>query len=391
MAPLATMRHHLDGLRRAVAGISPTQVSGPDAAAMVELGVEVERFGAALRTRFALRVTRTGAFEESGHRSAASWLAGVSGEPVGKAMGVLETAGHLLDAPEVAKAFEEGRLSLAQAGLAAEAGAMDPRAQADLVGTVEQGGSYKDLREKVARIKRRKEGEAGIAEREARAHEGRYLRTFQPSEGGLRLEAWLTTADGARVKAALDKEAEAIFSEARKAGLREAPERYLADALVRVATGERAPGPPAQVAVRVDAGALERGQVAGDEVCEVVGVGPVPVAVAESLLSDSLVHLVATDGVDVKAVTSAKRTIPASLRAALEERDRTCAVPGCTVTKRLEIDHIVEFAKGGATELANTVRLCKPHHDMKTYRGFRLLGKPGAWRWVGPGDRGSPR
>jgi hypothetical protein len=178
MAPLATMRHHLDGLRRTVAGISPTQVSGPDAAAMVGLGVEVERFGAALRTRFALRVTRTGAFEESGHRSAASWLAGVSGEPVGKAMGVLETAGHLLDAPEVAKAFEEGRLSLAQAGLAAEAGAMDPRSQAELVGAVEQGGSYRDLREKVARIKRRKEGEAGIAEREARAHEGRYLRTF---------------------------------------------------------------------------------------------------------------------------------------------------------------------------------------------------------------------
>jgi hypothetical protein len=193
------------------------------------------------------------------------------------------------------------------------------------------------------------------------------------------------------VKAALDKEAEAIFSEARKTGLREAPERYLADALVKVAAGERASRPPAQVAIRVDASALERGEIAGDEVCEVVGVGPVPVAVAESLLSDSLVHLVATDGVDVKAVTSAQRTIPASLRAALDERDRTCAVPGCTVTKRLEIDHIVEFAKGGATELANTVRLCKPHHDMKTYRGFRLLGKPGAWRWVGPGNRGSPR
>jgi hypothetical protein len=129
------------------------------------------------------------------------------------------------------------------------------------------------------------------------------------------------------VKAALDKEAEAIFSEARKAGLREAPERYLADALVKVAAGERASRPPAQVAIRVDASALERGEIAGDEVCEVVGVGPVPVAVAESLLSDSLVHLVATDGVDVKAVTSAQRTIPASLRAALDERDRTCACP----------------------------------------------------------------
>jgi hypothetical protein len=390
MGTLATMRHHLEGLRKAASSVAPTQLSGPDAAAVVELGAEVERMGAALRTRFCLRVTRTGAFEGTGHKSAASWLAEVSGEPVGRAMGVLETAGHLEEAPEVAAAFQEGRLSLVQAGLAAAAGAMDPGAQGDLVRSATSGESYKDLKDKVARIKRRKQGEAAIAEREARAQMGRYLRTFQPEEGGLRLEAWLTTADGAKVKAALDKEADAVFHEARKAGHRESPERYLADALVKVVTGERAGGPPAQVALRVDAGALTRGEVEGDEVCEVVGVGPVPVEVAKSFLSDALVHLVVTDGVDIKAVTSAKRTIPATLRAALQERDRTCAVPGCTATKHLEIDHLVDFAKGGATELENTVRLCKPHHDMKTYQGFRLLGKPGGWRWVGPGNRGSP-
>lgn len=390
MAALATMRRHLDGLRRVLDGVAPTQVSGPDAAAVVELGIEIERFGAAVRTRFALRVTRTRAFEATGHKSAAGWLADVSGEPVGKAMGVLETAEHLEDAPEVADAFDRGRLSLAQAQVVAEAGAMDPACQGELVRSATSADSFKDLKDKVARVKRRHEGEASIEEREARAHRGRYLRTFQPPEGGVRLEAWLTTSDGAKVRSALDQAADEVFKEARKGGLREAPERYLADALVRVVTGERSDSPPAQVAVRVDAGALQRGHVEGDEVCEVVGVGPVPVTVARDLLGDSLFHLVVTDGIDVRTVTSAKRTIPASLRAALIERDRTCAVPGCTATKHLEIDHIVDFAKGGPTELANVARLCRPHHSMKTHLGFRLLGPPGAWRWVGPHPRAGP-
>ncbi|MGH9093513.1 MAG: HNH endonuclease signature motif containing protein, partial [Acidimicrobiales bacterium] len=90
------------------------------------------------------------------------------------------------------------------------------------------------------------------------------------------------------------------------------------------------------------------------------------------------------------AVTSAKRTIPATLRAALEERDRTCAVPGCTATRHLEIDHVVGFALGGPTELANTVRLCRPHHAMKTFQGFRLVGGPDGRRWLAPGERASP-
>ena len=105
---------------------------------------------------------------------------------------------------------------------------------------------------------------------------------------------------------------------------------------------------------------------------------------AKDLLGDSVFHTIVTDGVDVKAVTSAKRTIPAALRRALSERDGTCAVPGCNATLHLQIDHCWDFAKDGPTKLANLQRLCPPHHAMKTHRGFRLLGPPGARRWVGP-------
>jgi hypothetical protein len=203
----------------------------------------------------------------------------------------------------------------------------------------------------------------------------------------MKLEAWLPTVDGARVKAALKVEADRVFKEAWAAGAKERPDACLADALVRMVCGERKSEPKAEVAVRVDLGTLRRGFVEGDETCEIVGVGPIPVDVAKDLLGDAIFHVVVTDGVDVKAVTSKKRTIPASLRRALMERDRTCAVPGCDATEHLQIDHRWAFAKGGPTELSNLSRLCAAHHRMKTAAGFRLVKDGDEVRWLGPEEQ----
>jgi 5-methylcytosine-specific restriction endonuclease McrA len=63
-------------------------------------------------------------------------------------------------------------------------------------------------------------------------------------------------------------------------------------------------------------------------------------------------------------------------------------VPGCTSTFHLEIDHIVEFAKGGKTMLSNLCLLCRRHHAMKSQDGYRIEGRPGDWRWVPPPERG---
>ena len=51
----------------------------------------------------------------------------------------------------------------------------------------------------------------------------------------------------------------------------------------------------------------------------------------------------------------------------------------------LEIDHKdTDYAKGGETRIDNLARLCPYHHHQKTYRGWRLEGGPGQWRFVGP-------
>jgi len=144
-------------------------------------------------------------------------------------------------------------------------------------------------------------------------------------------------------------------------------------------------GPSAHVVVRVDAGALRRGWLEGAEVCEIPGVGPIPVATAREILGDAFFTIVVTDGVDVRCVTGTGRTIPTRLRVALYERDPVCVVPGCGVTHHLEIDHWQrDYSMDGPTQLDNLARLCGRHHAMKTHTGWRLVGGPGKWKWVPP-------
>jgi 5-methylcytosine-specific restriction endonuclease McrA len=147
--------------------------------------------------------------------------------------------------------------------------------------------------------------------------------------------------------------------------------------------------------VRVDHAALVRGRVDGGELCEIPGIGPIPVEVARRLAVDSILHVLVTDGVDVTAVARSGRTIPAALRRALAERDPECVVPGCDVRDDLEIDHIRPYAEGGEASLANLARLCHWHHYLKTHHGYLLDrgGTDGAggdhdggWRWVVPGE-----
>ncbi|HEY1733174.1 MAG TPA: hypothetical protein VGG23_01920, partial [Acidimicrobiales bacterium] len=185
---LKAIDRHLAGLRAAVAAVDPDQLTGPDAARLVERGVAVERLGLALRVRGAHRVAETKAY--AGHKSAASWLAGATGESTGAAQNVLDVADRLADAPLVQGAFSDGKLSFAQAKVVAGAGALDPSAQEELVDAA-QHESFKELRDRADRVKRAALGEAREAAKEARASRKRYFRAWAPDEGGLRFEAWL--------------------------------------------------------------------------------------------------------------------------------------------------------------------------------------------------------
>jgi 5-methylcytosine-specific restriction endonuclease McrA len=121
--------------------------------------------------------------------------------------------------------------------------------------------------------------------------------------------------------------------------------------------------------------------------CEVRGVGPIPVSVADRLSDDAILKALIVDGEDVRAVAHLGRTIPAKLRTAVEEMFPECAVEGCHVNRHLEIDHNVPISEGGPTALWNLRRLCAHHHEYKHARGLRLEGEGTRQRFV---PRGPP-
>jgi hypothetical protein len=419
------VRRSISNLSSALASAPPDLVSGPDAAIMAELFAQVERSAAAGKALYARKVAESGAYGASGHRDAAGWLADVSGESRGHALGMLATAELACQVPEVQRAFCNGDLSGAQAKVIGEAAALDPSATEDLLHAADSE-SFATVAAMAARVIRKARSEEDLEREEARVHTNRYCRTFSPRDGGLRIEALLTKQAGARLVSRLDQMTEVLFTESMGSDNPASHEHCRADALVELVGGhdpsrhrtpgksrgapsgggqgssggpscDRGPGlgksgPNAHVVVRVDAGALRRGWVEGSEICEIPGIGAVPVATARQILGDAFFNILVTDGVDVRCVTGTKRTIPTPLRVALSERDPTCVVPGCGVARHLEIDHWQrDYSMDGPTCLDNLARLCGRHHAMKTYTGWRLAGGPGHWKWVPPeSPRASP-
>jgi hypothetical protein len=207
-----------------------------------------------------------------------------------------------------------------------------------------------------------------------------------------------TVEDGAEVLAEIDRLAEEIFHERRAAGVRERRDTYAWDALVRMArrsrdlTGGSPPGNPRSVGLlRVDVEALRRGQVSGEELCEISGVGPVPVRVARELLGEATLKLVVTRGIDVANVTSLGRGPTAAMRAALAWTSPTCVVEGCSRTI-VEHDHVwgAEFATTRHTRLDELERVCPPHHDLHTHHGWALVAGTGKRPMVPPDDPRHP-
>ena len=143
--------------------------------------------------------------------------------------------------------------------------------------------------------------------------------------------------------------------------------------------------------VRVDLEAMQRGAVEGDEVCEISGLGPIPVRVAEELLGDAVLKLVITKGVDVVNVTHLGRAPTVAQKAALWWRSPTCDVLGCPRTQRLEIDHDTGWATTHTTRVDDANCLCDHHHDLKTYFGWAMVEGSGPREMAPPDDPRYPK
>jgi hypothetical protein len=70
-------------------------------------------------------------------------------------------------------------------------------------------------------------------------------------------------------------------------------------------------------------------------------------------------------------------------------RDLTCRFPGCDQpATATDIDHTIPYAEGGATHASNLKCLCRQHHLLKTFWGWRDRQLPdGTVIWTSPSGR----
>jgi hypothetical protein len=432
-------------LRSEVGRLEPVAVPFSEAPAMWQSFDAIERLAAAAKTLLAERVDESRAWAREGDRTSAEYLARKAGTSVGAARAGLAASRQLRDLPHTRAALRRGELSRPQAESISDAAAHNPGAERKLIDAAGRT-TLTRLREECGRAKAAGDPDSEATHR--RIHRERRLRRFTDAEGGWNLQARGTPDAGARVNAALEPIIDDIFTTARRAGRHENRETYAFDALLelarraqgdggagalvsnaagidpavpaagataaeRIVPGDATapqllepahpgtePGPPPRRSragnarylglLRIDIEALVRGRVQGDELCEITGVGPIPIRVARGLLGDAILKLVITRGVDVASVTHLGRGPTAAQRIASLWTTPGCTNVGCSNTLAIEHDHREPWTQVHETALDNLDRLCPRCHRRKTHDGWALAPGQGRRPLVPPGDPRHP-
>jgi hypothetical protein len=127
-------------------------------------------------------------------------------------------------------------------------------------------------------------------------------------------------------------------------------------------------------------------------IATVEGVGPIPLARARELCGASSSWMRVLTHPETGAVLSVGRDRydpPPALRRLVKWRSETCMGPGCNMpASRCDVDHQVDWARGGLTALHNLTPLCEGHHIVKHHGGWsvqQLTG--GVIEWTSPTGR----
>lgn len=372
-----------------IADLEFDEYSGDDATKLVAKLRRHRAIVDAAISRGVLRVDHTRSYEKSGHRNTASQQAATGGIARSQAQNEIDTAKKLEALPATSQAFRNGEISSTQASLIASA-ATDSKSENELLKLAQTDSvGVLDAR---ARKMRSNSGAEEEADKDRKKRALRTCRVNADRPDGMG-SLWFVgmPEEIAVLKSRLDRRRDRIFREKRKRGVHDSFECNMADAFMSLISEEesgksRSKKRHVDATLIVDYTALKRGYRESNETSEIAGCGEVSVATARELLDDAMFRILVVDGIDVKTVTSKTRYWNSSVRAALEYRDRRCVVPGCESTFRLEKDHDKWFSRGGETRLDNGRHLCPHHHALVTNKGFRLVGEPGNWRWLAPGQ-----
>jgi hypothetical protein len=102
-----------------------------------------------------------------------------------------------------------------------------------------------------------------------------------------------------------------------------------------------------------------------------------PAAQIERMRCDAI-ELGRVDG-DAKSLKRASRSIPPKTRKAVLARDHhRCCVPGCKMSRYVDVHHIVPRWAGGSNDPGNLITLCERHHSQHHEGIIVIAGEAGA-------------
>jgi len=388
--------------------------------ALEELGDEIATLAAHLHAATYRLLTliadfdRLRGWENDGFRSCAHWLAFRTGIDLGAAREKVRAARALETLPETSASMSRGELSFAK--VRALTRVATPANETELL-ELARAGTAAGL-EKVVRAWRRLD-RLDEAELERVRHRSRCFSVFPDEDSMYVVRGRLDPEVGAVLMRAVEAASDALYRVTPSSGGTEGTEakQRRADAVGLLAERALAAGFGAE-GVGDDAGAVD-----GEADENVAAASAAPISGSRAERYQVVLHVEAAtlqserepgrseleDGTRVSAATSRRlacdsglvriatgpdgsgpdrsvldvgrktRTIPPALRRALEVRDRGCRFPdhsplasGARGLRFTDAHHIVHWADGGETKLANLVLLCRFHHRVVHEEGYRV-------------------
>jgi hypothetical protein len=354
-------------------------VAGEDLAGFVEDLYVLDARLAGERAAVLRAVDGVGAWESSGARSAAMWVATRTRVPKGRAASELRLARRLGSLGVTDGALREGAITVDAARLLADCGsgrtaaAFDERAEAHLVGEACRH-RYRDFKRICDYWAQVVDPDGTDDDAEAR-HARRGVSCSQLPDGSHRLDGTLDVVGGTEFSTELARRYQALL-DAELADLRahhgpgaslellaRSPRQRRHDALVEMArrsaatpAGARKPRPLVTVHVGFETFA---GRVL--ETLNRTVIAPVDLA---RVLDGADVERVVFDSPSrVLDVGVTRRFFTGATRRAVEVRDRQCTHPYCDEPyDRCDIDHRHPHSHGGPTTQANGRPRCPPHN-----------------------------
>jgi hypothetical protein len=350
------------------------------------------------RLRRLAEIDRRRLFERDGYLSAAAWLAGRFRIAWGEARRAVALARSIDGMPLARRAFEDGTVSLSAVRVLAEAAEAEPEAfQAAERLLVDAASRHPitDLRRAVIHwrhVVERERAESDGLETVLRAR--RRLHASVTLDGMVRLDGDLDPETGetfmTALRAVLDAEARPSATIGVEAGAADdrSPAQRRADALGEICRGwldrvdrPEVAGERPHLTVTVPLSVLtghvqdDVGDGRGaphtfrsihDSSPEHDHTGTVDPRNVRRLACDASITRVVlgprSEPIDVGRKTP---VVSPATRRAVVARDRNCRFPGCDRPQSwCDAHHIVHWADGGETSLANLVLLCRRHHRL---------------------------